>query len=395
MQRAIALVFFIGTSLHAQANASFELRGYLATEYRSFIHEPVEMEQQSSHVTFSLQPELYYAWSDSRFSLTFTPFARLGGRDEEREHTDIRNLFFQTVSDHWELRVGQYQVFWGVTESQHLVDIINQTDLVEDPEGEVKLGQPMVNLTLPNQWGITDIFILPYFRERTFPGKEGRLRGFPAVDTGNAQFESDDKERHIDYALRWSNSVDIWDIGLSYFNGTSRAPSLQMDVTDSTSLVPFYYQLTQLGLDLQATIDVWLLKFESVYREQKKSSYSAYTAGFEYSLFGVLESDHDLGLLVEYLYDSRGDDAETPFENDIMLGVRWLANDVQGTEALLGLIVDPDTEAKLYNLEASRRLTDHWKLNLIGRFYSDVKKDKLLAHFEQEDYWQIDIRYFF
>ena len=388
------LLLLISKSICAES--SFDFRGYMGYEYRSFLHEPVLDTQQSSHVTLSLQPEFYYEWQQEQYSLLFTPFARFGGHDKERKHEDIRSLYFQSVHDTWEVRVGIDQVFWGVTESQHLVDIINQTDLVEDPEGEIKLGQPMINLTAPRAWGTIDIFIMPYFRERTFPGEKGRLRTIPRVNTDKAQFESSDEENHIDYALRWSHSMDIWDVGLSYFKGTGRDPILQLDTTEEEAfLIPFYYQLTQLGLDLQATIEAWLLKLESVYRSEKRQDYTASTVGFEYTFYGIMQTDHDIGVLLEYLYDSRDDEADTPFENDVMLGMRWLANDVEGTEALIGLIIDTETDSKLFSLEASRRMTDHWKLNLIGRFYKDVNKDSLLSSFEQEDYWQISMRYYF
>ena len=52
-------------------------------------------------------------------------------------------------------------MFWGVTESQHLVDVVNQTDLVENPDGEEKLGQLMVNLTVARSWGTLNLFVAP------------------------------------------------------------------------------------------------------------------------------------------------------------------------------------------------------------------------------------------
>jgi len=45
------------------------------------------------------------------------------------------------------LLVGINSVFWRVVESNHLVDILNQTDLIEDIDGEEKLGQPMISLS--------------------------------------------------------------------------------------------------------------------------------------------------------------------------------------------------------------------------------------------------------
>ena len=60
-------------------------------------------------------------------SFTFQPFIRIDQQDEERSHFDIRELAWLHVGNDWELRTGIRKVFWGVNESQHLVDIINQT----------------------------------------------------------------------------------------------------------------------------------------------------------------------------------------------------------------------------------------------------------------------------
>ena len=75
-------------------------------------------------------------------------------------------------------------------ESRHRVDYINQTDGVEDVDGEDKLGQPMLNLGLQRDWGDLNFFYLPYFRERTFPGTKGRLRAPLVVDTDRARYEA-------------------------------------------------------------------------------------------------------------------------------------------------------------------------------------------------------------
>ena len=102
----------------------------------------------------------------------------------------MRELLYQRVFDQAELRVGIGRVFWGVTESYKLVDVINQTDLVENVDREDKLGQPLVNLTFVRDWGALDLYVLPGFRERTYPGREGRLRSEPLVDTNRATYES-------------------------------------------------------------------------------------------------------------------------------------------------------------------------------------------------------------
>jgi len=74
------------------------------------------------------------------------------------------------------LRLGVDRVFWGVVESRSLVDIVNQTDLVEHPDEKTKLGQPMAHVTWSGDWGALEVFGLTGHRPRTFPGRHGRLR---------------------------------------------------------------------------------------------------------------------------------------------------------------------------------------------------------------------------
>ena len=121
--------------------------------------------------------------------------------------------------------IGASQVFWGVTESRHLVDIVNQLDFVEDIGfDQERLGQPMVNLNLFGDWGELSLFYLPYFRERTFPSNNARLRGPLTIDTGATTFESNLKQWRPDFAAHYSNSWGRTDLGLSFFHGTSREP---------------------------------------------------------------------------------------------------------------------------------------------------------------------------
>ena len=172
--RLLAGVTALGAGIAPLQGQALELSGYAGIETRGFNHDPSFEGQRRHSASFVLQPELYQSWDDERQSVLFVPFARLDSADDERTHIDVRELVYQRVGDDWELRVGLGKVFWGVTESQHLVDVINQTDLVENIDGEDKLGQPMINLALIRDWGTVDLFVLPGFRERTFPGRKGQ-----------------------------------------------------------------------------------------------------------------------------------------------------------------------------------------------------------------------------
>tara|TARA_R110002072_G_scaffold84388_23_gene191471 strand:- start:968 stop:2173 length:1206 start_codon:yes stop_codon:yes gene_type:complete len=373
-----------------------EWSGYISFDARLFPKSPEFPDQQDQDFSLALKPEYYTDWANGDQQFVFAPFFRYDTADNQRTHADIRELYWQIEHDRWVGKIGVDVVFWGVTESQHLVDIINQTDLVENIDGEEKLGQPMLNLNYLSDWGNWQFYVLPYFRERTFPGKHGRLRTEPAVDTRDPQYESNSEEQHIDLALRWSHNIGDWDLGLAHFSGTSREPYLFPDATSGTlKLLPVYVQIDQTSLDAQATKGAWLWKLEAIYNRNTLDDYYAYVGGFERTSFGAANTAADLGLLLEYHYDERGDEATNGLQSDIYVGARLTANDLPGTMVLAGVIYDTDTQTIFGNIEASRRLGENWVLSLELRFTTNTDEKDNLYFFRSDDYLGIEFtRYF-
>lgn len=374
-----------------------EVAGYAAGEVRLFPNDALYSGQNDQSSSFVIQPEYYHEF-ESGSSFAFTPFFRLDSGDQERTHLDIRELTYLWLKEDFELRVGVRKVFWGVTEFIHLIDIVNQTDLVESVDTEDKLGQPMVNFSVSRDWGMVDIFWMPFFRERTFVGTGGRLRGASVVDEARTQYESAAEEWHSDWALRYSYTFGDIDMGLSQFVGTSRDPTL-LDGTDSNGddiKIPKYEQIKQTSLDVSYVIGEWLWKLESLYRTgQGNEDYFAWAGGFEYTSVGVFESSMDLGFVGEWLYDDREDDADTAFENDIAGGLRLSVNDAASSEALLGWVQDVDTSARLLFLEASRRFGNNWLLNIEMRLSLDQPDSDFLFDQRKDDLFQTELFYYF
>ena len=392
----LALTLLCLTLLDVQAD---EWSGYFAGEMRYFPESPLSPDQyQDVNLSLSAQPEYHHKWDDGYQTFTFVPFVRVDQHDQERTHFDIRELTWLKARQDWELRLGIRKLFWGVTESQHLVDIINQTDLIEHPDTEDKLGQQMINLALIQNWGTVNFFILPGFRERTFPGRKGRLLsgGIP-IETDQTRYESGAKQKHVDWAVRWSHTLGDWDIGLSHFSGTGREPSLVpgLDAAGRFVLIPYYEQINQTGLDLQFTQEDILWKLEMISRQEQAGRFTAFTGGLEYTFVGVFDTNADVGLVTEYLFDDRKENAPTPFENDMMLGLRLTLNDVQSTELLAGSLFDLDSQARFFLVEASRRLGDNWKLSLDAYIYSNMPVEDPAYGFRNEDFVQLELAWYF
>ncbi len=392
----------------SQDRSSHDIEWDLGLQSRSFAETGVQGQDQFEG-SVSVELEYYRGWQDDKHSVTFSPFLRVDSADSRRTHADMRELFYSRVGENWDLHVGARRVFWGVTEFHHLVDIINQTDLIENIDGEDKLGQPMVQLTLVRDWGILDFYLMSGFRERTFPGSDGRIRHPVRIDS-DADYASSDEEMQIDGAIRWSHHIGPVEFGLHHFSGTSRDPELRFvgDPGD-LRLRPFYHVIDQTGLDAQAFYGDWAFKIEGFTRSGLSDRYAAANVGFERTLVGFLGTRADVGLVVEYMFDERGDEAfNTLFENDIAIGTRFQFNDFADTEALLGVIFDADTDEYIVSLEASRRLTDSWALNLEGRVFAGgrglrrntplgmlVDPDYKSAWLQRDDYLQLEIKKFF
>ncbi len=404
MKRLVAVALLaLQTVVHAEEPYRGEWRGYVEFEGTYFFEEPLFPEQSNSDLSMAAEPEYIYEWNDGNDLFTFKPFYRIDQRDDNRTHGDIRELSWIHAADDWELLAGIGKVFWGVTEAIHLVDIVNQTDLVESFDGEEKLGQPMLDLSLIRDWGVVDLFVLPWFRERTFPSAEGRPRFAIPIDTDNVFYESSSEQNHVDFAARWSHSIGAWDIGVSYFYGTTREPTFLIlpenidPVTGSVSEInPLYEIISQPSLDVQGIFGSWLWKLEAYHRSGQGDSFFAVAGGFEYTFVGVGESAVDVGIISEYLYDDRGDAIGTttiqpgvpfstsPFQNDLVLGTRITLNDVQSTEILAVAIIDMEGNGETYSIEASRRFGNDWILALEGSGFRNVPLDTSLASFRKD-----------
>ena len=370
-----------------------------------------------SHSSLSLLSDYYVEWNGGDNSFTFTPFFRFDQRDQQRSHFDLRELTWVRVRGNWELRAGVRKVFWGVTESQHLVDIINQTDYVENPDGEEKLGQPMINLSYSGNLGIVDLYLLTGFRERTYPGEDGRLGTPFPIKESEARFESGAGRNRSDFAVRWSHYIGDWEMGLSHFSGTTREPTFELQMAvDPTglpvdaSLIPMYDVIEQTGLDLQFIGEDWLWKLELIRRAGQGDPFTAATFGFEKTLVGLLNSRADVGLVVEYLFDDRGEQAPVYGENDWAVGLRWALNDVDDSQLLVVFVWDEKTAEQLVSLEASRRLGENWKLiaeatvfgngtrltdDLNSRLRQLTDPTNKLGYLQEEDFLKLElVRYF-
>lgn len=375
-------------SIHA-----LEIRGELSFEARLFAESPSYAGQKHNNGSLAIDAEFYQQFSEN-VRLVVEPFYRIDSADSNRSHADLRTGHFLYMPQSWELTVGVDKVFWGVTEFVHLVDIINQTDLLEGLDGEDKLGQPMVRLLLERDWGMVDTFILPWFRSRSFPGEGGRLRGPVVIDDDNAQFESSMEEYHPDAAIRYSNYLGLWDFGIYQFVGTSREPLFAVS-SETMTVIPYYEQIAQTGLDVQLTEGGWLLKLEALSRYSDIDRGLGAAAGFEYTFANFGGTAADLGVIGEYVFDDRNVAEYSLYNDDVMVGFRVSVNDHRTTEFLLGIMQDMENGSTALSLELSSRINDSATFEVTGAFLDKIDQDDPAGVHRQDSFLRLLLTCYF
>ncbi|OYT20603.1 MAG: hypothetical protein CCU26_05705 [Nitrospira sp. UW-LDO-01] len=401
----IRLVAVVGILVVACNAYAVDLSGFAAMDLRIFTEQSGLPGQNPGVVdpTVFMQPEIRQEWSNGSHRATLIPFGRYDSLDSRRSHADLREANWLYKGNGWNIQAGVGKVFWGVTESRHLIDIVNQTDEIESIRGEDKLGQPMVNLNVSTRYGNLNLLYLPYFRERTYPSGKGRLRFELPVDTDQAQIQHA-SNWHPDWAVRWSHTFGRWDVGLAYFSGISREPRLVPNsLLRPTALIPVYELINQVSVDIQGAVGKWLLKLEAMTRDVPGKRFVAAVAGFEYTESSILGSSADLGLLLEYQYDGREklsrtmltNTLPTPNNNDIFAGIRFALNDEQNSQVLFGVTIDVDTRATVASFKGSRRVGDNWKIEVESLAFFHVPQTDILIGPSRDDYVQVRLIRFF
>jgi len=383
--------------------AELEVSGYVGAEHRYFWQTALDPRQTDSQTSVLGEAELYWQTEQANDSFTLTAFGRKDYSDDQRSHIELQQAYWQHLTDNTEFSLGSKVVFWGVTESRHLVDVINQTDLIESPDGEDKLGQPMAQLSWIQDWGSLELFFMPKFREPIYAGPKGRLRS-PVMINSKALYQSSEGKNHHDFALRFSQTLGDWDIGLSAFKGTSRAPDSIL--TSPNEVTPYHRQVSQFSLDVQATIDDYIWKLEASYLKQQplpaqlrnsgtilpSDDYIAVTAGLEYTLVGFNDSNSDLGLLLEYNYDQHPFSA---FSDTTFFATRLAFNDFSSSEILAGVSIDLANGNHSMLIEASTRWGENIKVSLEAWRFKSKPQNSALYLLRQDDFISLSIKYYF
>jgi hypothetical protein len=343
---------------------TIQVSGWIESELRFFPNEALYAKQRRAYSALGGELRLESALAGGVHRWNVTGFARAGLGDD-RSHVELREATWTWRPARWQLRAGMLMNFWGVTESNRLVDVVNQRDDRESPDIDAKLSQPGIAWTGPAVGGTLEVLALTYHRPRTFGLGARRFRAPPGF-VATPLYESAAGRHRLDWAGRWSAQKGALDVGLSHFWGTAREPRLR----DGPAPQAQYAIMHQTGLDAQVTLGALLLKAEAIRRDEDDTTIGAATTGVEYVLGSIAGTGSDVVMFAELTFDERRHGTITGLDRDLFLALRWSPNDVAGTELTVGGTLDLTSGAHVLRFEGSRRWSERWRVvteaHLIG-----------------------------
>ena len=367
------------TWLPASAETAFdqlevEQRGEITVEASWYPRTAKHTGQKDSFLHLEAKPEILVYGDTAEAQLQ----PRFSGGTSGAGQIDFREAHVSGRVGEMDYLVGSTILFWGKVESYNPVDVVNALDYSRGLMRNEKRGAPMVRLSWPVGPGQVDLLAID-FVENIYPDNSLRERpALPVTDT-TAGFSGGAARDDIATAARWSGYFGDIDLGISWFRGTGHAPRL-LPQSDGT-LKPDYSRITQLGLDIQSLHGDSAVKAELIHRRGQydrlgsTNSYGAGVIGVEHNLYDLAGSGRDLVLIAEYARDERRGRSHSGFQNDLVLGGRWLWNDVEDTEILTLLSRDLDNAAQTLTVTADRRITDALSFEATVRWPQRLGRD--------------------
>ena len=299
---------------------------------------------------------------------------------ESRQNLDFNEAYLDYSLENSNILIGNNIVFWGKNEFFNPVDIVNSKDFSLGLASGEKIGQTMFNIKRYLSSSELNFYILPSIAN-IYPKSQVRSQQTLNIKSENTYSEGAKKE-NLGIGLRWSGYIDEYDYGLTFYKGNTKDPALNIS---SNQLVPNYSEITQIGIELQATQGDFLHKGEFINRSNQYNldgninDYYGFIVGTEHTLYGLFEKNWDLSNIIEYSYDSRGSKSHHSNQNDLFYGARLVLNDIDDTQYFISLQNDLDKGTRAITFSYESRFFSHFKggidlyvpLNLEKDYYLD------------------------
>lgn len=272
------------------------------------------------------------------------------GFSEDGEAFALRDFVTSYSTNNFNFYGGITSEFWGVTESRHLVNVINPADARFDKYGQKLLSVPIFKAGILTPGSQLSLYLMPCQRHLSSSSSNSHNYGNSATSSSES-FVDIECDGLTDFALRDEVVYGPIDLGLSYFKGISREIN---GGVNSPSKGGNYPIISRYSIDIQATIGPSLYKLEMLAQTSSGHDYAS-VGGIEYLLPYSESRISDFSILAEYLWDTRC--IKDSLNCGAMLGARWVANNASGTQMLATYSSSRYSDQYLTMLKWSQRIT--------------------------------------
>ena len=393
------LIYFFLIETHSADN-DWQINSEIGLEIKEFHKNEAYSNQQNTYSSF-IKSEIFFDFKND-LEFLMEPYLRYDRYDKNRSLFDFKENNLTYYYNDIQLKAGISEVFWGITESKNLVDIINPKD-VTDGDQKAKLGQTMLAFSnYSEKFGILDFYYLPFFKNSSQIGEEGRLRLSKPIENYNIVYEGGAGSKVPSWALKWEHSFRFFDFSLQGFRGNSRESST-IGKLENLQLKYFqgYERISQIGTYFQVISGPIIYKLEAIKRNGQKNAknirenFFSYTLGLEHLINNLFENKWDLTSFIEYHNDDRNGDSTDILQNDLFLATRLNFNNIDGTEFLTSITLDTDGGGNTSTVELSSRITDNIRVTGSYNSYWSANEKDILYSFRRDNYFSINIINYF
>lgn len=353
-------------------------RGEITAEGRQFTDDNNPVTRDGNLALFS-RIDTKYRKRGLEFAVR--AFARVDAEDASRDLAAFEEAWIGYRRHGWEIRGGFQMLNWTATEAFHPADVMNSRNLDSQLENPEKLGELMLSMGRRIGQGELAVYYMPRYETPELPEASSRLSFVPAgltlqeplwiEDDGLA---TDDKSG-TQWGIRFNQTIGDVDFSVYHLAHLDRQhPSFSVS-PGTAQLQPVYSHVRDTGLTYLQIVGGLIVKVEAAHKDfvtpavgletLARPDHTQAAFGLEYGW--INGNGSETTMLVEgqgfFGVNKTQRLALSPFQRDLLLGVRYTWNDIMGRELLATLIADTERSGDLLvNLRYSQRLSDTWSL---------------------------------
>jgi hypothetical protein len=362
----------------------------LAATGRYYFNEHDKNHTVENQLSHGVKAEAKFNYKFDQLKFNSHIFTNWNSADESRRYSDIREANISFRHNELTFGAGINTFFWGVSESINVVNVLNQSDMLESIDGKVKLGQTFVSVKTRIINNDVSFYYLPSFTEQDFP--ERPSYGLPVYD--GALYE--DNKKRGGFAARSLFYVDQLEFAVSYFNGTRRSPLLIKQASIPSHLIPYYLQTENLMFDGVYLAEDFTLKLEAKMGREEHSGFITANFGIEYPSYAFSNYIEEIVFIAEYVFDDRGLSSETHGQNDLFIGAKFDFGDNKSGRVRTLYSYDFDYRGQYAEISYQYRLNDYFRIQVKAmKVLTAEPNDRRLYALTGEEFVKFSLHYAF